>query len=772
MGGDNDNKHEQKLQAVLLADSFLCTFRPITLNPQHPKVLCPLNNITLLDYAIEFLAGAGVQELFVFCVTGGTAVEQYIQQSSWTRSIKVKCVIDSSVTNAGDALRELDKQNLIQSDPFILMTGDVVTNVDIVPALQDHKDRHKKDSSAIMTVLIKQVGGWSFEEATSKYQASSLRSMNDDLLVALNSENPAGGRILVYDSNAAKTGVSVPTSFFASNAQIEVRNDMLDTGIYICSPDVLARFSDEFDYLHISKFISNSVAEEEEGLQSKIYASILKPNEYAARIHDPRTYHAVSRDLLRRWCYPIVPDNLPSGYDKKYRYQMQRHMMYIEQKGKTKVGRSTVLKGPGMLGSESKIGANCRIEQSVIGNNCNIGSYAIIKNSHLWESVVVEDGAEISEAIVCNQCIIKKGAKIPKGCIIASGCIIGENVELPPFTRITLDRCNDDDDFSGFSSEQSDSEDDSEKSETLEQNIVGQDGAGEVWKPNYADFGAFDDDEFDSDDESEAFEKTCDFVRAQSIGFDPTEVFKRRMQRQIDDDELSDHEAEQELNELKDDDDYDQFAVDQGNLDEDGFLIAGRQAGVDVVKELRNICLEHDLSSPIDNLRIELNSFKFSQNASFSDCITGVLLAIFDRLKLTNDISVAKLVSSFKAELKNWGELLKKFCHSVEEEKSIITAIETAASIDGPMGTVLSREPSFRFILQTLHDADILSDEAILSWASIRKEGDSHGEQKALFNQKATQQFLEWLEDDSDSSEDDGGNNSGDNDDDSSDSDS
>ncbi len=126
----------------------------------------------------------------------------------------------------------------------------------------------------------------------------------------------------------------------------------------------MARFSDEFDYLDIGKFISNSVAEEEEGLQSKIYASILHNNEYAARLHDPRTYHAASRDLLKRWCYPMVPDNLPSGYDKVYRYEMQRHMMYVEQKGKSKIGRCAVLEGPGMIGSYSSIENKCTVSVS------------------------------------------------------------------------------------------------------------------------------------------------------------------------------------------------------------------------------------------------------------------------------------------------------------------------------------------------------------------------------------------------------------------------
>jgi translation initiation factor eIF-2B subunit epsilon len=456
MGGDQDNKHEQKLQAVLLADSFLNTFQPITLDKTSPKVLCPLNNVTLLDYSIEFLAGAGVEELFVFCVTGRDAVEAYVEKSTWTSSIKVRCVKDSSVTNAGDALRELDKRNLVQSDPFILMSGDVVTNVDIVPALEKHKLRHKKDSSAVMTVLMKEVGGWSVSQDAHgdfAYQASSIRNLNDDLIVALNAKNPEGIRILSYDSSPDNTSdTKIPTSFFTSNSEIELRNDMLDTGIYICSPDVLARFSDEFDYLHISKFIANSVAEEEEGLQSKIYCSILKPNEYAARIHDPRTYHAVSRDLLKRWCYPIVPDNLPSGYDKQYRYQVQRYMMYIEQKGKAKVGRCTVIKGPGMIGSKCKIDSECNIQGSVIGNNCTIGKHVCITDSHLWDDVTVEDGATISEAILCSQCVIRKGATVPKGCIVGRGCIIDETVTLPEFTRITLfeDADEDDDDFDAF----------------------------------------------------------------------------------------------------------------------------------------------------------------------------------------------------------------------------------------------------------------------------------------------------------------------------------
>ena len=814
MGGDQDNKHDQKLQAVLLADSFVCTFQPITLHKSSPKVLSPLNNVRLLDYSIEFLAGAGVEELYVFCVNGGEAVEAYLENSTWTSSIKVKCVKDSSVTNAGDALRELDKRNIIQSDPFILMSGDVVTNVDIVPALEQHKIRHKKDSSAIMTVLLKEVGGWSVSkdrDGNTSYKASSLRSLNEDLIVGLNTANPAGNRILCYDSNPDKPGSTViPTSFFAANAQIELRNDMLDTGIYICSPDVLARFSDEFDFLEISKFISNSVAEEEEGLQSKIYASILKSKEYAARIHDPRTYQAVSKDLLKRWCYPIVPDNLPSGYDKKYRYEMLRHMIYVEQKGKVKIGRGAVLKGPGMVGSKSKIEHECIIARTVIGNNCEIGKNVSISDSHLWESVIVEDNVTISESILCDGCIIKSGATVPKGCIIGQGCVIGENITLPEFSRITICQDAQDDDFDDFddddgfsssddssssssgssSSGSSESSLDGEAESSTQQNeggpvatgedvvgndekikrdsvptdhgVVGIDGLGRVWTPTYENFGVMggDDSDFDSDDEEEIAKRTSELVRTQSIGYDPTTLLHKRMQRQLEEDDLSESEYK-----MEDDDDSDTYGNDYENasdFSDDGDVhITGRQKGVDVVNEMKSFCMEHDESQSFDNLRMELTSFKFSQNAEFGDCVTGAVLAVFERLNITSDISATKLVSSFKNKLGIWGGMLESLCKGVEEEKSIILATERAATGEGVIGEVLSREPSFRFILQTLHGEEYISDEAITAWATMRREeNNSDSPRVKLFQQKSTQQFLEWIEAEDDSDSDSSGSGS------------
>ena len=56
-----DMKRDQKLQAILLADSFKQTFRPMTF--ESPKALMPLVNVPMIMYTIEFLAQNGVEEV-------------------------------------------------------------------------------------------------------------------------------------------------------------------------------------------------------------------------------------------------------------------------------------------------------------------------------------------------------------------------------------------------------------------------------------------------------------------------------------------------------------------------------------------------------------------------------------------------------------------------------------------------------------------------------------------------------------------------------------
>eukprot|EP00580_Thalassiosira_gravida_P019964 CAMPEP_0201660280 /NCGR_PEP_ID=MMETSP0494-20130426/2949_1 /ASSEMBLY_ACC=CAM_ASM_000839 /TAXON_ID=420259 /ORGANISM="Thalassiosira gravida, Strain GMp14c1" /LENGTH=515 /DNA_ID=CAMNT_0048138101 /DNA_START=106 /DNA_END=1650 /DNA_ORIENTATION=+ len=504
----SDNKHEQKLQAVLLADTFSNAFHPITFEPynnandntnnnnnnssnpkgqERPLVLCPLNNVPLLHHTIDFLQGSGVEELFLLCSSGADALEEYIRRYAggnkqqhqvhqgdgnggdkksnsdkiiWSSKLTISMLRFTDCTNTGDALRELDRRNVIKSDPFILMQGDVVTNVDLREAMEGHKVRRKKDNAAIMTVLLQEVGGWGLDDDddddddgdddhnidTEKaildnpnsppsndhltphkhnHQLPPLRSSTDDLLLALDTTHE--NRILLWDSHPHNSTSSIPTIFFAENSSnIALTRNYLDVGIDICSPDVLARFSDEFDYRELrSQFVANCVAEEEVGLQSRIFGYITKRGEYSGRMGDMRRYHRVSMDLLRRWCYPLVPDNYghceekvvgssrSSNNSTTASYVVERHLVYRDVGGsrsgkRSHVGRSTQLLGPLLLGPNNSIGEECLLQRSVLGSNVTVRDNCSVVDSHLWGNVVVEEGAQLRGAIVCEGAVVRK----------------------------------------------------------------------------------------------------------------------------------------------------------------------------------------------------------------------------------------------------------------------------------------------------------------------------------------------------------------------------
>lgn len=68
---------EDPLQAVVLTDSFETRFAPFTL--EKPRCLLPLANTPLIEYTLEFLAGAGVDEVYIYCGAHTDLIEQYIR---------------------------------------------------------------------------------------------------------------------------------------------------------------------------------------------------------------------------------------------------------------------------------------------------------------------------------------------------------------------------------------------------------------------------------------------------------------------------------------------------------------------------------------------------------------------------------------------------------------------------------------------------------------------------------------------------------------------
>lgn len=45
----------------------------------------------------------------------------------------------------------------MRSDPFVLISGDVISNMDLKRAIAFHKEKRKEDPSCVMTMVMKRV---------------------------------------------------------------------------------------------------------------------------------------------------------------------------------------------------------------------------------------------------------------------------------------------------------------------------------------------------------------------------------------------------------------------------------------------------------------------------------------------------------------------------------------------------------------------------------------------------------------------------------------
>nr|CAN79709.1 hypothetical protein VITISV_009621 [Vitis vinifera] len=231
------------LQAILLADSFAQKFRPITL--ERPKVLLPLVNVPMIDYTLAWLESAGIEEVFVFCCAHSKQVINYLENSHWVSlpHFEVTTIESHNSVSAGDALRLIYERHVIHGD-FVLITGDTVSNMSLTQALQEHKDRRKKDNNAVMTMVIKR--------SKPSLITHQSRLGTDELFMAI---DPHTKQLLYYEDKAdhLKGTLSLEKMLLADNPSISLHNDKQDCYIDICSPEVLSIFTDNFDYQHLRR---------------------------------------------------------------------------------------------------------------------------------------------------------------------------------------------------------------------------------------------------------------------------------------------------------------------------------------------------------------------------------------------------------------------------------------------------------------------------------------------------------------------------------------
>ncbi|KFK36401.1 hypothetical protein AALP_AA4G119500 [Arabis alpina] len=702
---DSEEQSRQRLQAILLADSFTTKFRPVTL--ERPKVLLPLVNVPMIDYTLAWLESAGIEEVFVFCCAHSLQVIEYLENSDWYShpNLSVRTIESHKSISAGDALRYIYEQQTetsqIQGD-FVLVSGDTVSNMPLADLIQEHRDRKKKDEKAIMTMVIK-------KSKSSPFTHQS-RLGTDQLFIAV---DPVTKQLLHYEDDKidyAKRTVCLDKSLLSSNPSVLLYNDMQDCYIDICSPEVLSLFEDNFDYQHLRRhFVKGVLVDDIMGY--KIFTHEIHSS-YAARIDNFRSYDTVSKDIIQRWTYPYVPDiNFSGNRPLKHGRQGMYRAVDAIQSRSADVGSSTV------IGYSTKIGNGDKILNSVIGNGCSIGSNVVIEGSYIWNNVTIEDGCEIRNAIVCDGVIIRAGAVLQPGVVLSFKVVVGRDFVVPAYSKVSLlqqptkEDSDEELEYADSSSGITDVLAGVHLQMESKASDLGPDGAGYIW---------------------EVCEGAHDEEWKHSVAPIPEDKLAEITQA-MDDDDIDDESAVPNSGELKSDADSITTDVndpiDDFEREVEGTFLRAVEEGIAV-----NLVI------------LEVSSLRMSYNMESTDCTGAVFYSMMKLAVDTPHNSPGELYKNVASIITKWKGLLGNFVKETDEQIEVIMKFEE-------MCQESARElgPLFAQILHLLYDKDVLLEDAILRWAEEKAGADEAD--KVYLNQCET--FIQWLKEASEEEDDD-----------------
>ena len=120
------------MKAAILAGGAGIRLRPLTY--VYPKVMMPLGGKPLLEHTIEYLKGQGVNEVVLCVAYLRSRIKEYFDDGA-DFGVKLSYAeADEPLGTAG----QLSTAKHILTDTFIVMNGDILTNLNLSDILQTH----------------------------------------------------------------------------------------------------------------------------------------------------------------------------------------------------------------------------------------------------------------------------------------------------------------------------------------------------------------------------------------------------------------------------------------------------------------------------------------------------------------------------------------------------------------------------------------------------------------------------------------------------------
>ena len=477
----NNSEDIKELKAVIIGETFTRHLFP--LNEKVNDLLIPVCSVPYIEYVIDLLLSNGVTQMIFVIKNNFQSIENYIKTNLKDLLKKnnklIHIVHNDEINSVGDCLREVYKENLIQSD-FLLIRGFTITNFSLEKALKFHFENKKKDKNLSMTSIFK-----------SLKNAYGNRTTYDENIIIIDKNTK---QILQYESKenmkCIKLNANVKFDLKLNKIRtFQVKTNIYDSFIDICTPEILSHFTDNFDYREVRDDLYKNYLVSDMYLDT-FYFFELESDVYCNTIKNMQSYLKVTSELLNRWAYPLAIENLASSKKLNINFIYSHNNVYLgtssskennaSQNNLSRLNSFSDFRtsnlgnlgnletgGNGIhvsvditsslhsacLGSLSILEAKASVFNSVIGKNNYIGKDSKIYNSVLLDDVDIGPGVEIRNSIIGTGTKVREGIKEINNSYLGSNLDIhdaNDRIKGIDAVHIKDVRINQEVDYSGF----------------------------------------------------------------------------------------------------------------------------------------------------------------------------------------------------------------------------------------------------------------------------------------------------------------------------------
>jgi len=333
------------LKAVILVGGGGTRLQPLTYC--MPKPMVPVLNRPFLEHTIAYLEKCGVKNIILAESYLPEVVHDYFGDGS-NLGVRLTCTVESTPLGTAGAVKNAEQY---LNSTFIVLNGDVFTNIDVGAMVDFHRRKEAKATIALTWV-----------------------------------DDPCAFGVVETDSDGRVR------RFIEKPGADQVTTHWINAGIYILEPEVL-RYVPANEYHMFEKELFPLLLE----LGQPVYG--YPSSGYWLDMGTPEKYLCLNCDLLSLEAQSTLTGELNKNG--------------ICRDKDVDIHSSVRIVGPAVIGSRCRIDQEASIKGPVvIGPGCYLGKGTSIENAILWEDVRIGTGARLKQCILGSNTRVDDNARI------------------------------------------------------------------------------------------------------------------------------------------------------------------------------------------------------------------------------------------------------------------------------------------------------------------------------------------------------------------------